>query len=73
MVATAAASAGPEPDMPPMIMHTSTATSARLPRRGPTIACAKVTRRAATPERSKITPVSTNSGMVISGYLATAA
>src|SRR3546814_17617764 len=73
IVATAAASAGPDPDMPPMIMQTRIATSARLPRRGPTTAWAKVTRRAATPERSKIPPVSTNIGMEINGELATEA
>ncbi len=69
-MATAAASAGPEPLMPPMIMHTSTATRARPPWRGPISAWAKRTRRSATPERSKISPVRMNSGMAISGYLA---
>ncbi len=69
-VATAAASAGPEPDMPPMIMHTRIATSASPPRRAPTTAWAKRTSRPATPERSKIIPVRMNSGSAMSGYLA---
>ena len=69
-VATAAASAGPEPDMPPMIRQTRMATSARPPRLGPTSAWAKVISRAATPERSKMVPVRMNRGMAISGYLA---
>ncbi len=70
IVATVAASAGPEPDIPPIMRHTSTATSANPPRLGPTMACANTTSRCATPERSNTTPVSTKSGMAISGYLA---
>ena len=70
IVATVAASAGPEPDMPPMMRQTRTATRASPPRRGPTMACAKTTSRCATPERSNTTPVSTKSGMAMRGYLA---
>jgi len=70
-MATAAASAGPEPLIPPMIRQTSTATVARPPWRGPISAWAKRTRRSATPAFSNTRPVSMNSGMAISGYLAT--
>ena len=69
-IATAAASAGPEPLIPPMIRHTSTATSASPPCRAPISAWAKRTSRAATPARSKTSPARMNSGIAISGYLA---
>ena len=66
---TAAALAGPEPEMPPRNMATAMATSGSMPGPRPTIATAKFTRRRATPERSKIEPTSTNIGMASSGYL----
>lgn len=69
---TAAASAGPEPEMPPRIMHTSTAATASPPARLPTMLSASRTRRAATPERSKIMPARMNTGSAISGYFAIA-
>ncbi len=70
-IATAAASAGPEPLMPPIIRQTITATTVKPPCRGPIIACAKRTKAAATPARSNIRPVSINRGIAINGYLAT--
>ena len=69
-VATAAASAGPEPEMPPITMATRIATTPKLPRHVPTRALARWTRRAATPARSKITPARMNTGIASSGYLA---
>jgi hypothetical protein len=67
---TAAALAGPEPEMPPRNMLTITVTAARDPALRPMRACAKLTRRRATPERSKIAPTSTNIGTASSGYFA---
>jgi len=67
---TAAASAGPEPEMPPSTMQTSTAATASPPARLPTIDSASRTRRAATPERSKIMPARMKTGTAISGYFA---
>jgi hypothetical protein len=67
---TAAEVAGPEPEMPPITMATSTATEASAPRPAPTRAVANRTRRSATPVRSKTLPTRTNIGMAISGYLA---
>ena len=67
---TAAALAGPEPEMPPRNMATAIATSGNMPGPRPTIEMARLTSRLATPERSKITPTSTNIGMASNGYLA---
>ena len=67
---TAAEVAGPEPEMPPSTIATSTATEASAPRPAPTRAVAKRTSRSATPARSKTMPTSTNIGMAISGYFA---
>ena len=67
---TAAAIAGPEPEMPPIIMATTTAITASAPRPWPIMAVAKRTSFWATPERSKMVPAKTNMGMVSSGYLA---
>ena len=67
---TAAEVAGPEPEMPPMIIATSTATEASAPRPAPTSAVANFTRRSATPVRSNTQPTSTNIGIAISGYFA---
>ncbi|MNK91196.1 hypothetical protein D3C87_1112830 [compost metagenome] len=67
---TAAAQAGPEPEMPPRNMATAIDTSGSMPGPRPTMAMAKSTRRLATPERSKMDPTSTNMGMASSGYLA---
>jgi hypothetical protein len=66
---TAAALAGPEPEMPPRNIATAMATSGSMPGPRPTIATAKFTSRSATPERSKIEPTSTNIGTASSGYL----
>ena len=66
---TAAALAGPEPEMPPRNIATAIATSGSMPGPRPTSAMAKLTSRSATPERSKIEPTSTNIGMASSGYL----
>src|SRR6185295_10976069 len=59
---TAAAFAGPEPEIPPSTMATLIATSGSIPGPRPTQAIANVTMRCATPERSKIAPTSTNMG-----------
>src|SRR5262245_42120649 len=67
---TAAEVAGPEPDMPPSAMQTSTDTVASAPRPAPTSAVANRTSRNATPVRSNTEPTSTNMGMAIKGYLA---
>ncbi|KAG0901181.1 hypothetical protein G6F32_017339 [Rhizopus arrhizus] len=67
---TAAAHAGPDPDMPPRNMATAMDTSGSMPGPRPTMAMAKSTSRLATPDRSKIEPTSTNMGMASSGYLA---
>ncbi len=69
-IATAAASAGPEPEMPPRNMHTSTATMAGPPARLPTSTDTKRTSRSATPARSKIMPARMKTGSASSGYLA---
>src|ERR1035437_3102544 len=53
---TAAESAGPEPEIPPRIIATSTAVIASEPRLWPTTADAKGTILPATPARSKISP-----------------
>ena len=66
---TAAAVAGPEPEMPPRNMATAIATSGSIPGPRPTMDTAKFTSRSATPERSKIEPTSTNIGIASSGYL----
>jgi len=66
---TAAAVAGPDPEMPPRNMATAIATSGSMPGPRPTMDIAKFTSRSATPERSKIEPTSTNMGMASSGYL----
>ena len=66
---TAAALAGPEPEMPPRNMATTMATRGSMPGPRPTMATAKFTSRSATPERSKMEPTSTNMGMASSGYL----
>ncbi|MCY1524955.1 hypothetical protein D9M68_599160 [compost metagenome] len=66
---TAAALAGPEPEMPPRNIATAIATSGSMPGPRPTMAMAKLTRRSATPERSKMEPTSTNIGIASSGYL----
>ena len=66
---TAAAVAGPEPEMPPMNIATPIVTSGSMPGPRPVIASAKWTSRKATPERSKIEPTSTNIGIASSGYL----
>ena len=66
---TAAALAGPEPEMPPRNMATAMATSGSMPGPRPTRATAKFTSRSATPERSKMEPTSTNIGIASSGYL----
>ena len=65
---TAAAQAGPEPEMPPRNMATAMATSGSMPGPRPTMATAKFTSRSATPDRSKMEPTSTNMGMASSGY-----
>ena len=67
---TAAASAAPEPDTPPRIMHTMMAAAARPPRRCPTIDDAKRTRLAAIPVRSNTSPARMKSGSASSGYFA---
>ena len=67
---TAAAFAGPEPEMPPRNIETITVTAASEPALRPISAWVKLTRRSATPERSKIAPTSTNIGTASSGYLA---
>ena len=67
---TAAAFAGPEPEIPPRNIATKIATKGNIPGPLPTIATAKFTKRSATPERSKIEPTKTNIGMASSGYLA---
>ncbi len=69
-IATAAASAGPEPEMPPRNMQTRMATTPCAPRRSPTSAETKATSFAATPTRSKIMPARMNTGSASSGYLA---
>ena len=66
---TAAALAGPEPEMPPRNIATTMATSGSMPGPRPTMAMAKFTSLSATPERSKIEPTSTNIGIASSGYL----
>ena len=70
---TAAALAGPEPEMPPNTIATRMATTGSMPDERPTTATANVTMRCATPDRSKIEPTSTNIGSASSGYLATEA
>src|SRR5690554_2355894 len=70
---TAAAQAGPEPEMPPRNIATAMVTSGSMPGARPTTATAKFTSRAATPERSKMEPTSTNMGMASSRYLASPA
>ncbi|CFM02779.1 Uncharacterised protein [Bordetella pertussis] len=67
---TAAAQAGPEPEIPPRNIATAIDTSGSMPGPRPTSATAKSTSRLATPERSKIEPTSTNMGIASSGYLA---
>src|SRR6476646_875396 len=67
---TAAAVAGPEPEMPPSTIATRIATAGKVPGARPTQASAKVTMRRATPERSKIEPTRTNIGKASNGYLA---
>jgi len=67
---TAAEVAGPDPEMPPMIIATIIATVASAPRPAPTSAVAKRTSRSATPVRSNTEPTSTNIGMAINGYFA---
>jgi len=52
-----------------MNMATAMATMGSMPGPRPTMAMAKLTSRAATPERSKIDPTSTNIGIASSGYL----
>ena len=69
-MATAAASAGPDPEMPPRNMQTRIATIAGAPARLPTHTDTKRTRRSATPARSKIMPARMNTGSASSGYLA---
>ena len=69
-VATAAASAGPEPEMPPITMQTRIATTASPPFFAPTMEEAKVTSCFATPARSKISPARMKTGMASSGYFA---
>ena len=66
---TAAAQAGPEPEIPPKNIATTIATNGSMPGPRPTMATAKLTSRSATPERSKIEPTNTNMGMASSGYL----
>ncbi|OQB99646.1 MAG: hypothetical protein BWX79_03079 [Alphaproteobacteria bacterium ADurb.Bin100] len=66
---TAAALAGPEPEMPPRNIATTMATKGSMPGPRPTMATAKFTSRSATPERSKIEPTSTNIGIASNGYL----
>ena len=66
---TAAALAGPEPEMPPKNMATMMATTGNMPGPRPMMATAKLTKRWATPERSKIEPTSTNMGSASRGYL----
>ena len=70
---TAAALAGPDPEIPPRNMATPMATSGNMPGPRPTSATANCTRRCATPERSKIEPTSTNMGNASKGYLASPA
>ncbi|MNT67005.1 Uncharacterised protein [Achromobacter denitrificans] len=70
---TAAAQAGPDPEMPPRNMATAIDTSGSMPGPRPTMAIAKSTSRLATPDRSKMEPTSTNMGMASSGYLASPA
>jgi hypothetical protein len=67
---TAAAVAGPEPEIPPMNIATAIATSGSMPRPRPTMATAKSTSRAATPDRSNSVPTRTNMGRASSGYFA---
>src|SRR5690554_4200664 len=70
---TAAAQAGPEPEMPPRNMATAMVTTGSMPGPRPTMLMAKFTNRDATPERSKMEPTSTNMGMANRGYLASPA
>ena len=69
MAPTAAAQAGPDPEMPPRNMATVMATTASMPGPLPVMDWARRTSLAATPERSKIEPTSTNMGMASNGYL----
>lgn len=67
---TAAAQAGPDPEIPPRNIATKIEIRGSMPGPRPTMAVAKSTSRLATPERSKIEPTSTNMGMASRGYLA---
>ena len=67
---TAAAQAGPDPEMPPRNMATIIATMGSMPGPRPTTAIARSTRRRATPERSKMEPTRTNMGIASKGYFA---
>ena len=67
---TAAVQAGPEPEIPPMIMATRIVITASAPRPRPMMDSVNCSSRPATPALSKMAPASTNIGMASSGYLA---
>gem|GEM_PF-4810311 len=67
---TAAVHAGPEPEIPPMIMATRIVMTARDPRPVPIMDVVNRRSLEATPERSNIAPARTNMGMASRGYLA---
>ena len=67
--AIALAGRGPEPEMPPRNIAPPIATSGTMPGPRPTSAMAPWTSPSAPPDRSKIAPTSTNTGIASSGYL----
>jgi hypothetical protein len=64
---TAAALAGPEPEMPPMNMATAMATSGSMPGPRPTMAVAKLTSRAPRPSGRRSSPPARTSGSPAAG------
>ena len=70
MMPRAATVAGPEPEMAPKKQATMTATMAMPPRRWPTQASAKATRRLEMPALAMMLPDSTKNGMANSRNLA---